>query len=89
MRVDRLVTGCSLGKVVETAAVLFEVRYGVIEMIPVGLRGQFRQQRFDRQADVTDKAEIELAAAPEVPGANIDLGDLRMGRQELLVWEIR
>ena len=52
------------------------------------LRLQLRQQRLDRGADVADKAEVELAAAAEIFRADIDLGDLRVRRQELLVGKI-
>ena len=38
-----------------------------------------------RGADIADETEIELAAAAEIFRADIDLRDLRSGRQKLLV----
>ena len=57
-------------------------------MLAVGFRLQLRQQRADRGADVADEAEVELAAAAEIFGPDIDLRDLRIRRQKLLVGKI-
>ena len=78
----------ALREFVEPGACLLVVSQTVVEMLAIGLRLQLRQQRTDRGADVTDKAEVELAAAAEIFRPDVDLRDLRVRRQELLVGKV-
>ena len=80
--------GVPLASSSRPCARLLVMRDAVVEMAPVGLCRQLRQQRRERGADVADEAEIEFAAAAEVLGPDVDLRDLGVGRQELLVGKI-
>ena len=88
LRVDRLVAGRALGEFVESRAGFLVMRAAGVEMLAVALRLELRQQRLDGGADVTDDAEVELAAAAEILRPDIDLGDFGVGRQKLLVGKI-
>ncbi len=74
---------------VEAGAGLAVMGEAVVEMSPVGLRPQLRQQRRDRGADIADQAEVDPAMASEASGAQINLRDLGLLRVELAVGEAR
>src|ERR1700761_6007805 len=89
LRMNRLLAGRALRELVQSGASFLVVGAAGVEKFAVGLGLEFRQKRFERGADVADDAEIELAASSKVLGADIDLRNLDVGRQELLVGEVR
>src|SRR4029077_19490759 len=76
-------------EVVETGAVARIVSQRLVKMRAILFRLQQRQERSERIAHISDEAEIEAGATPEIFGPEVHLGDDRLFGIELLVGEIR
>jgi hypothetical protein len=86
---DNLTVGAALRQRVEIGARPAVIGKGTIEMGSVRLLVDERKQRYQSITHGSYEADVEGTAIAQCRGADIDLGDARLLREELAVREIR
>jgi hypothetical protein len=84
LRMNGLVSRRAAGEFIEPRTGPSIMGQAVVEVHPVDLHGQFRQQRVYGGTNVTHDAEVEPAATTQILRPDVDLSDLGLGRKNCL-----